>query len=286
MDVLEHLFTHPRHEAIGDISAWLDHLDACPFDDSIDRALWAGFEADRLGYAFAGGYQAALARLFGTRRASFAATEAGGGHPRAITTTLAAGRLVGEKTFATLASVAETLLVVAKVSEDGPRNKLVVVRLPARAEGVVVRDRLPTPFTPEIPHARVTVDVAVAADDVLEGDGYDRWLKPFRTVEDTHVLAAVLGHLLRTARTNRFAPAFTEDALAIVLALHPSTTSQHHLALAGLFRALERLLGEHEPEWSKTDEATRTRWQRDLPLLAVAASVRQKRTEAAWRALS
>src|SRR5438094_653029 len=61
------------------------------FDATIDRAAAAGFAADRLGYAFAGGYRAALARLVPavTGSACLCATEAGGGHPRFIRTTLA-----------------------------------------------------------------------------------------------------------------------------------------------------------------------------------------------------
>ncbi len=33
----------------------------------------------------------------------------------------------------------------------------------------------------------------VADDELLPGDGYDDLLKPFRTIEDTHVLAAAVG---------------------------------------------------------------------------------------------
>ena len=64
--------------------------EARPFD----QALLGGFAADRLGYAFASGYQAALRALVPDlppdRVASLCVTERGGASPRAITTLLTA----------------------------------------------------------------------------------------------------------------------------------------------------------------------------------------------------
>ena len=39
---------------------------------------------------------------------------------------------------------------------------------------------------------------------VHEPGGYERYLKPFRTTEDCHVLAALLGYLTRVARRYQF----------------------------------------------------------------------------------
>lgn len=312
MDALEHLF-HARAQeadALGpalDLTTWRERLALCPFKALVDRALWAGFEADRLGYAFVGGYQAALARLLaGSAKVapamsalpvrSLAATEAGGGHPRAMETTLAevdgALRLRGVKTFATLASIADEILVVAsRGKDDGGKNRLVVARVRRDAAGLTLTDRTPTPFAPEIPHATVTLDdVSVTPADVLPGDGYDAYLKPFRTIEDTHVLAASIGHLVRIARAYAFAEALTERLLALALAVRalaeraPSELLVH-LALAGMFGDLRTLLAEHDGEWAKASTEVRERWQRDRGLLLVAESVRQARTAAAWRAL-
>ena len=36
--------------------------------------------------------------------------------------------------------------------------------------------------------------------DLLPGDGYDIYLKPFRTIEDIHVHAALIGYLVGVAR--------------------------------------------------------------------------------------
>jgi len=298
------------------LEAWFARLNECPFEDPIDRALWSGFEADRLGYAFIGGYHAALSRLFmreseklGTSaerrynwptreaRLSLAATESGGAHPRAIETRLVeeAGALVvrGEKTFATLASVADEILVVASRGEglDG-KNLLSIVRVRRGSPGVSIEDRPATPFAPEIPHARVTLtDVAVSSEDVLPGDGYTTYLKPFRTIEDTHVLAATLGYVIAAARAHAFKPEVAEGALALVVALRALTALLpsdpiRHLALAGLFACTSRLIADHASEWVKAPAEIAERWQRDQPLLLVASQAREQRTATAWKALS
>ncbi len=157
------------------------------FTDTVDRAAFGGFSSDRLGFAFVAGYRAALQRLvpsLGGRRACLCATEEGGAHPRAIKATLADGRLRGTKTFATLASHAEELLVVVSVGEREGRNELRVARIPRSRAGVVVEEKAPWPVAPEIPHAIVRFeDVAVAEGDLLEGDGYARYLKPQRRAD-------------------------------------------------------------------------------------------------------
>ncbi len=317
MDVLEHLLrAPPPHATVQDLRAWFARLNECPFELPIDRSLWSGFEADRLGYAFIGGYHGALSRLFmreaehlGTtaerpypwpareERLSLAATEVGGAHPRAIQTVLVNehGKLVvrGEKTFATLASVADELLVVVSRGPDiDGKNRLAIVRVRRDASGVSIEDRPPTPFAPEIPHARVKlVDVEIDTEDVLPGEGYTTYLKPFRTVEDIHVLGATLAHVIGSARAHGFAHALTEGAAALVISLRALTARSPsdaivHVALAGVFAAAEHLMNAHAAEWSKAPAAIRERWQRDQPLLLVASQLREQRTARAWRQLT
>jgi len=78
----------------------------------------AAVRGDRLGTAFAAGYQAALVALSPDLAAdgapaSLCVTEAGGNHPKHIATTFDAQGLRGEKTFVTDAGRARTLLVLA-----------------------------------------------------------------------------------------------------------------------------------------------------------------------------
>jgi acyl-CoA dehydrogenase len=148
----------------------------------------------------------------------------------------------------------------------------------------------PLPFAPEIAHARVAFEaVAVDERDFLPGDGYADVLKPFRTIEDLHVLAAALGWGVRVGRESRWERAWIEEAVALVLTLHdldalPALAPETHVALAGVLGAARRLLAG--APWPSCDAATRAAWERDRPLLDVASAVRAARREAAWQTLT
>ncbi len=282
--------------ASADVHAYLAHLAALPKTlGTVERAARAGALADRLGFAFAGGYHAALNRLCpSVVRACLCATESGGGHPRAMKTRLTVREdgegfaLSGTKTFATLARAATTLLVVASVGEKAGKNDLRVVRLPADREGVEYTDLPPTRFAPEIPHAVLRFDgTRVEADEVLEGDGYDTYLKPFRTIEDVHVLAAAIGYVVRTGRAYGFARETIEALFAHLAALMalgeaPPLDRGAHVALAGVLSSVRATLADAAPHWAGAPDDVQQRWLRDAPLLHVADRVRAARTDAAW----
>jgi alkylation response protein AidB-like acyl-CoA dehydrogenase len=262
-------------------------------DRPIDHAVRGGHAADRLGAAFVAGYSAALRALVpdAPLRTSLCATEEGGAHPRAIATTLADGVLRGKKKWSTLATEAELLLVVASIGADtAGRNRLRLVRVAPGASGVTITPMPPPPFAPEIGHAEITFDgVAVAPGDVLPGDGYDDYLKPFRTVEDVHVHAALLGWMLALGERHRWPHDLVERMLATVAALRtiaasPPLAPETHLTLAGTI-ALTRELVERAP-WDALDADTLARWRRDRPLLEVAGRARTARLEAAWQRLT
>ncbi|MEO6418209.1 MAG: acyl-CoA dehydrogenase family protein [Polyangiaceae bacterium] len=281
------------------MNALLEHLlsssPAPRFDSTVDQAASAGFMADRLGHAFAGGYRAALARLIPglTSRACLCATEHGGAHPKFIRTTLTATdggwRLTGKKTWVTLGTEAEELLVIATTGTDAQgRNMLRLARVPANRAGVTLVEKEATPFAPEIPHAEAMFDsVVLSAEEILAGDGYELYLKPFRTIEDTHVLAATLGYLLSVARRGAWPHAFVEQTLCVLLSLRElgagdPARRETHLALSGVFQVARRILGEADVHWTSADPEERARWERDRVLLEVAEKARTLRTEAAW----
>ncbi|MDB4940975.1 MAG: Acyl-CoA dehydrogenase [Labilithrix sp.] len=302
VDVLQHLLTAPlARDVPEDVPGAIVSNAAEP----IDLALAGGLASDRLAHAFTNGYRAALARLVRDVpgrpfpwRLSFAHTEKAGGHPRAILTTLTPrddGSLVlhGTKTFATLASRADELLVVASRGANAAgQNDLAVVRVAAGAPGVTLEDKRALPFAPELPHAVVhLVDVVVAPGDVLPGDGYASYVKPFRTIEDVHVVAATAGYLIGAARAHRFEPALVTDLVALAallraLAERDPSAPATHLALAGALATLRHVLAEVGRAWASAGASEeRARWERDQPLLMVADVVRQKRTDAALAAL-
>jgi acyl-CoA dehydrogenase len=293
----------PHPQRLEDVAGWwASHLEsASRFAGPADVALAGGFSADRLAYAFASGYQAALRALLPElpreRRYALCATESGGGHPSAMQTRLTRSdegglTLEGTKTFVTLGTAADELLVVATEGQDAQgRNRLRLVRVDPRRPGVTLNELPPAPFVPELPHAEVQLKaVPVSMQDVLPGDGYERYLKPFRTVEDCHVLAAVLGWLLQVARRSGWPDPVREQLLALAVTLHGLAREEPrsaavHLALAGALELLSQQIQSLEPLWAQVDAPTRERWMRDRALLHVAGRVRAKRLEAARQKL-
>lgn len=257
--------------------------------DSIERAILRGAQADRLGLAFIGGYGAAITSLDPTitELGALCATETGGGHPRAMQTTLVDGVLNGTKTFVSGGALAKQLLVVAKIGEREGRPELKVARIRADAVGVQHESGLELDFIPEVPHGVVTFTNA-RVDAVLEGDGYERYLKPFRTIEDLHVFGAVLGCLVSSGR-NTLPRGALEQLLAqlaaiVTVARHDPLDAATHLALAGIISSSKSLvdaldLNAFAPEF-------RVRFERDRRLLNIASKVRDQRREKAWAELS
>ena len=307
-DLLRHLLaTPPAPSPIDDIPAWWarHHEVTRAADLPVHRAILAGFSSDRPAYAFASGYQEALRRLLGgvmpgigARKLSLCATEAGGNHPRSIQTRLEPDGdghlLTGKKTYASLASHADGYIVIASAGADEQgRNRLVAVHVPAGREGLRIEEfsGKSLPIVPEIPHAHLHFDrVRIAPDERLPGDGYEAYLKPFRTVEDCHVYAALLAWILQVGRRAAWPDALIEGLVVGLVAVSSIATADPgspatHVALAGLIAHSERLLRDADEHWARVDDETRARWQRDRMLLQIAGKARAKRREAAWTRL-
>jgi hypothetical protein len=231
-DLVHGLLRSPADGSVASPAALRDHSASTP-SDPFDRAVLGGLASAGVGWAFACGYEAALARLdpeSAGALTAMCATESGGGHPRAIQASL----------------------------------------VPASGGGWILEG------------------VAVAESEVLAGDGYEAFLKPFRTIEDIHVTAAVLGWAIGVARGSGWDRGWIEEAIAITLALRAIAASEPsrpetHVALAGAMAWSKRVL--NGGAWSRASDAVRAGWERDRPLLDVASVVRGARLEAAWRAL-
>ena len=252
-------------------------------NDPFDRALLGGHLADRLGYAFMAGYDAALHRLVPTLdpgvSGGLCATEEGGAHPRGTRTTLSNGRVTGKKTWATLAREGDCLYVLATAGLVEGRADLRLVRVPVGAVGLRFEALPATRFTPEIPHYAVTLH-AVTPEEMLPGDGWADWVRPFRTIEDLHVCAAAAAYLLRLARATGWPAAPVAALAALILALRgvaclPPNAPTTHVALEGCLRHLEQIAAT--APWDTVAPDVMARWRRDAPLLAVAAKARKER---------
>ncbi|MDM4771983.1 acyl-CoA dehydrogenase family protein [Solimonas sp. SE-A11] len=287
---LETLLTGPcKAPACPDVASWWPrHLARSrETPDTMTQAILGGYHADRVGWAFASAYQAALRALVpqlpADTVAALCVTEKDGNSPRAIRSELREGLLNGAKRWATLGPEGQLFLVVARDAEvlsDLP--VLRVLCISADQAGVQVEAMPPTPFVPEVPHASLCFEnVTVADSAVLPGDGYLHYVKPFRTVEDLHVQAAVLAYLVREALRLRWPRGWIERAAAQLLALEalatlPSLANTTHAALAGALTGVAALVADADRHWqaSEADEAA-LRWKRDRALFTVAATLPQ-----------
>src|SRR4029079_2530372 len=96
------------------------------------------------------------------------------------------------------------------------------------------------PFTPEITHDEIELDnVQVRDEDLLPGDGFDLYVRPFRTIEDVHVSAALFAYLIREARHHALPRSLAERLAGLLVGLRalssePPSAPEVHIALAGL----------------------------------------------------
>ncbi|MFW2389151.1 MAG: acyl-CoA dehydrogenase family protein [Polyangiales bacterium] len=249
---------------------------------------------DRLGLAFAAGYSAALQNLVPqvVLPCALCVTEAEGNHPRAIKSTLeerhdgSGYALNGTKTFVTFGKMARSLIVAARLGEraDG-KPRLGVVHIPADREGVTLRELPPISFVPEIPHARVELrDVSVDPGELMPGDGYLDYVKPFRTVEDIHVFGTAIAYLLGLSNRSHASSDSRAELVALLVSLDRLSEARPldpwtHVALHGVGQSLSRLYGGDgfASLWQAASADERSRWERDRKLLQVASTAREAR---------
>lgn len=271
---------------------------------TMEQAIVGGFLADRVAWAFASAYQAALRALVPSlpddSLACLCVTEADGNSPAAIRSEL--GRvdhawfeLNGAKKWTTLGPEGALFLVAARdaSASTAERAALRVAMVPASLSGVRLEGMPPTKFVPEVPHAQIRFkNVRIPVEALLPGDGYERYVKPFRTVEDAHVTAGVVAYLVREARRLGWSKAWIERAVSVLLSLEAvgvlePSSSATHVAIAGALSFVHELVAEAERlwTWSPADPAA-ARWERDRQLLNIASAARIQRIDRAWDRLS
>ena len=271
---------------------------------AFDRAVLAGFRANRVAGGFAGGYQGALRALAPGRLsddviASFCVSEPGGNSPRAIEARLAdrpggGFALNGQKRWSTMAPVADVLLVAAhRGADDAGRKRFKLVRVDAKASGLTITRMPPTKFIPEIPHAELELrDVGVSADALLPGDGYADYVKRFRTVEDLYIHGGILGYAFGAARRFGFPQTVIERLGSAIVATRVLASldfdaPETHIALAGTLARDANLLDHSDAHWEKAEETERAAWRRDRQGFgSVAGALHEARRVRAWERLA
>lgn len=269
--------------------------------DPIHQAIVGGFVADRVGWAFASGYQAALRALFpdapADRICALCVTEADGNSPKAIKSSLTKTgehwTLNGSKRWTTLGPDGALFFVAARdEAASAERVSIRVARVASSAAGLKIENMPATKFVPEVPHAQLQFEnLKLSEAEILPGDGYTEYVKPFRTVEDIHVQAAVLSYLMREGQRLSWPQDWLERLSALLAALGkiadmPASHAETHVALAGALAIGAGLIAETEAFWrdAAADPAA-LRWRRDRELLKVASGAREQRTRRAWENL-
>jgi alkylation response protein AidB-like acyl-CoA dehydrogenase len=297
------LSTTPEAEpgAFDSVAHWKQHHEQAllSWTEPADMAIAGGFLAPCPAYAFAVGYWAALHRLLPELPKesvpALCISERHGAHPAKITCRLekegTGWRLNGKKHFVTCGNEADLLLVAATSGTDPDgKNRLKLVSVNKEKKGIALKPlEKPIDILPEISHGVVELtNAAVESTDILPGDGYLKYIKPFRTIEDLHVMAAILGYLKRIGKIWAWPAAAREQMIALLLTIRTLARADYsapeiHIALGGTYTALQSLLETIEPCWDIVEEDINSAWQRDRAVLNIAADARKKRLAAAWR---
>ena len=277
----------PRLPA-ADLENWYASLleqlgQAAPFE----LALLGGRLAATPGLAFLAGYQAALRALWPAAPWSLGAlcvTENKSTRPADMATRIAGLQLNGRKDFVTAAEAADWLLVAAREESTGEAPLLALSVVRNGDPGVRIEPLPALPLMPDIGHARLHLQDAHC--ERLAGDGWDDYVKPFRSLEDCHVLAAFCAWLYGVGEECAWPEPLQLRLLGLLascaeVARQSPGAASSHLLLAGLFAQFDSLRGELDSAFAAGPQPWAQLWQRDQGLLAIANSARRKRLEKA-----
>lgn len=285
----------PDMDVQASLKNWWTLINDQNYKTPASLALYAGLKADRLAFAFAAGYQAALRHQFpdlGRQVGAFCVTEPQGAHPRQIQSELShesgEWRLKGQKSFVSMADLAEQVFILAKRGESHGRPDLVMVQLPVSSTVLSLSKSLA--YVPELAHGALTFDVVIEKASILPGDGYSDYSKAFRVLEDTYVSISVLGFLLSQGIKRAWPAELISDLLACIQLLSsitplPVGIANTHLLLASALRQAVDLYKQADEQFTQCDDELALFWKRDKPLMGFAAKARALRFKSASAAL-
>lgn len=248
-----------------------------------ELAVLGGRSMATPGLAFLVGYQAALRVLWPSAPASLGAicaTEQRSLRPADMRTRLHDLRLNGRKDFVTAGDDADWLLVAARSEEEGEPPRLSLVVVYPGEPGVRLEPLPAIGLMPEINHARLHLDNALC--ERLAGDGWDAYVKPFRSLEDLYVLSALGAWLYGVAQDHGW-PRSLQLRLVGLLAACAEAARQcpdaapSHVLLGGLFEQFNALGSDIDDAFTGGPAELMQLWQRDRGLLAMAGAARDKR---------
>ncbi|AWY43236.1 acyl-CoA dehydrogenase [Pseudomonas putida] len=244
------------------------------------------------GLAFLVGYQAALRMLWPSAPHSLGAlcaTEQRSLRPADMQTRLSDLRLSGRKDFVTAGDAADWLLVAARSEQPGDDPRLSLAVVYPGEPGVRVEKLPAIPLMPDVSHGRLILDGALC--ELLAGDGWDAYVKPFRTLEDIYVLSAMTAWLYGVGQECDWSQCLQLRLLALLagcaeVSRQAPGNAAGHVLLGGLFTQFEMLKGEIDQALADGPPAWAAMWQRDHAVMDLAAGARGKRLAKALAGLS
>lgn len=279
---------HPQAASLADTySSLLSRLGpVSPFE----LAVLGGRAMATPGLAFLVGYQAALRVLWPSAPQSLGAlcaSERRSVRPADMQVRLDDLRLSGSKDFVTAGLDAEWLLVAARCEPQGQGPELSLAVVYAGEPGVRLEPLPALPLMPEVGHARLHLDGALC--ERLAGDGWDAYVKPFRSLEDLYVLSALCAWLYGVGQESGWAQSLQLRLIGLLGACAESTrqcadAAASHLLLGGLFAQFNALKQEINQALLASPGEWASLWQRDQGLLEIASAARAKRLSKAWAA--
>ncbi len=273
---------------VADLETWyaslLERIGSAP---PLQLAMRGGRLAATPGLAFLAGYQGALRALWPAAPWTLGAlcvTENRSSRAADMTTRIDALTLDGRKDFVTAAEAADWLLVAAREEAAGAPVQLALGVVRNGAAGVRIEVLPALPLMPDVSHGRLHLQGAHC--ERLPGDGWDDYVKPFRTLEDTHVLAALAAWLFGVAQDSTWPQALQLRLLGLLagcaeVARQCPSKADGHLLLAGVFAQFDSLRSDLDAAFASGDPHWAQLWQRDKGVLSIAVGARSKRLQKA-----
>ncbi|MGK0291537.1 MAG: acyl-CoA dehydrogenase [bacterium] len=297
-----------KNEESQTFEQWWAHYisTSANWNQHIDKAIIGGVLSQQIAFAFASGFQSGLHHLVPSlpenKIVSFGISEEQGGHPKLMKTSLhpiaqenqreggaIQWELSGQKKWLTLSQESDIILVAATMGRNQEnQNNIRVVFVNQNDEGVKLESMESIALVPEISHGRLYLDnVTINQNQFLPNDGYQCYVKPFRTVEDSFVNIAILGYLLRIAYLYSWPQETKTEIINLIInlrtiAIEDPLAPEIHIALEGFFTLQKSFFDKLTPLWNHVDESIYQSWKRDIKLLNIASFVRSKRLESAW----
>jgi len=263
-----------------------------PSTDAFSQAVYGGRLATTPGLAFLAGYQAALRALWPDAPPGLGAlctTERRKLRPADMTTRCENGQLSGSKDFVTTGDAAQWLLVSAREEGAGESPRLGLFVIESAGVGVSLVAGPDLPIVPDIAHGKLTLEQA--AGRRLPGDGWSEYVKPFRTHEDLHVLAALTAWLYGIALPEQWPRPLALRLLGVLaaaaeVARQPANEPATHLLLAALLEQFAALQPEVDRALMESQGSWNAMWKRDRAVLGIARDAQARRLEQAITALA